>query len=120
VLARFYPTETLTQTRTSAYAINEPRLDVPFTRTIESKHATGQRIRGTVVCEEYPGTEARHYPVHTQDSVHERENDRLKDFIREAAPRPISFCGRLANYRYINQDEALLEGLRVADALLAL
>jgi UDP-galactopyranose mutase len=31
---------------------------------------------------------------------------------------PAAFCGRLASYQYINQDEAILQGLRVADELL--
>jgi UDP-galactopyranose mutase len=119
VAARFYPTEAVDGTRTPAYAINEPRLDVPFTRTVETKHATRQRIRGTVVCEEFPGGHGRHYPVHTSDSTYERENDRLKAFIRSSSPRAVSFCGRLANYRYLNQDEAILDGLQVADAIIA-
>ncbi|MEO8505178.1 MAG: FAD-dependent oxidoreductase [Acidobacteriota bacterium] len=119
VVARFHDTADVADTHTPAYVINEPRLDVPYTRTVESKHATGQRIRGTVVCEEYPGAPARHYPVHTADAIYERENQRLKDFIRRASRRPVTFCGRLANYRYINQDQAILEGLRVVDDLLA-
>ena len=118
VVARHQATDGLDDTVTPAYAINEPRLDVPYTRTVESKHATGQRVRGTVVCEEYPGADARHYPVHTPEGRYEAQNERLKEAIRAAAPRPVSFCGRLANYRYLNQDEAILDGLRVADELL--
>jgi len=117
VVSRFHATEGLRDTVTANYVINEPRLEVPYTRTVESKHATGQRVRGTVVCEEYPGAAARHYPVHTAEARYERENQRLKDFIRRASRLPVSFCGRLANYCYINQDQAILEGLRVADAL---
>jgi UDP-galactopyranose mutase len=119
VVARFHDTEELDATRTPAYAINEPRLEVPYTRTVETKHATGQRVRGTVVCEEYPGADARHYPVHTPERTWERENERLQELIRRASPRPVTFCGRLASYRYLNQDEAILEGLRAADAILA-
>jgi UDP-galactopyranose mutase len=119
VVARFHRTEGLDDTVTPAYAINEPRLEVPYTRTVETKHATGQRVRGTVVCEEYPGADARHYPVHTPERTHEHENERLQRLIRRAAPRPVSFCGRLASYRYLNQDEAILEGLRAADDILA-
>jgi UDP-galactopyranose mutase len=118
VVARFYPTDTLDGTQTPAYTINEPRAEVPFTRTVETKHATRQRVRGTVVCEEIPGSSARHYPVQTPDRVNERENHRLQEFIRSSAPRPVSFCGRLASYRYLNQDEAILEGCHAADAIL--
>jgi UDP-galactopyranose mutase len=119
VVARSYPTAGLDETRTPAYAVNEPRLEVPYTRTVETKHATGQRIRGTVVCEEYPGANARHYPIHTPERTHERENERLQEFVRRSSPRPVTFCGRLASYRYLNQDEAILDGLRAADAVLA-
>jgi UDP-galactopyranose mutase len=117
IVARFHPTAELDETRTPAYAVNEPRAEVPYTRTVETKHATGQRVHGTVVCEEYPGADARHCPVHTPEHTHERENERLKELIRSCARRPVSFCGRLANYRYLNQDEAILDGLRAADAI---
>jgi UDP-galactopyranose mutase len=117
--ATFHSTEELGGTVTPGYAVNEPSADVPFTRTVETKHATGQRVRGTVVCREYPGSAARHYPIHTPENTYERENERLQAFVRDASPRPVSFCGRLASYRYLNQDEAILEGLRAADAILA-
>ena len=118
VKARFIDTETLDGTATRAYMINRPDPDVPFTRTVETKHATGQRTLGTVVCEEYPGSPARHYPIPTVDDRHERRNEQLKREIEQRSARPVSFCGRLANYQYINQDEAALQGLRVADELL--
>jgi UDP-galactopyranose mutase len=116
--ASLHPTDHLNGTHTAAYVINEPSPEIPFTRSVETKHATGQRVLGTVVCEEYPGASGRHYPVPTPESRYETENDRLKNFIRQRSPRPIRFCGRLANYRYINQDEAVLEGLEVADEIL--
>ena len=103
---------------TRAYTVNQPDPDVPFTRTVETKHASGQRIRGTVVCEEYPGHPAKHYPVPTSDHEHERRNRALQALIRREASMPVAFCGRLANYVYINQDEAILQGLLVGDDLL--
>lgn len=118
VRARYHETEDATGTVTRAYTVNQPDPDVPFTRTVETKHASGQVIRGTVVCEEYPGHPAEHYPVPTADHEHERRNLALQRFIRDQSPIPVAFCGRLANYQYINQDEAILQGLRVADQLL--
>jgi UDP-galactopyranose mutase len=56
--------------------------------------------------------------VPTVDHVHERRNRELQAFIRRVSPVPVAFCGRLANYQYINQDEAILQGLRAADELL--
>jgi UDP-galactopyranose mutase len=75
-------------------------------------------IQGTVVCEEYPGHRAKHYPVPTADGEHDARNREIQAFIRRESPLPVAFCGRLANYQYINQDEAILQGLRAADDLL--
>ena len=118
VHARYVETDAAETTVTRAYTINQPDPDLPFTRTVETKHASGQMIRGTVVCEEYPGHPAKHYPVPTADHVHEVRNDDLQAFIRRESPLPVAFCGRLANYQYINQDEAVLQGLQAADDLL--
>lgn len=105
-------------TVTPGYVVNHPSMRVPFTRTIETKHATGQNIMATVVSEEYPGSPARHYPVVTPDRRFEHQNELLKDEIRERSPIPILFCGRLANYTYINQDEAIRDGFTIAAELL--
>jgi len=118
VRAHYYDTGAAHGTVTPSYMINQPDPDVPFTRTVETKHATGQAIPGTVVCEEYPGHPAKHYPVPTADKRHERRNRELKERIGLESPIPAVFCGRLANYQYINQDEAILQGLLVADELL--
>jgi UDP-galactopyranose mutase len=117
--SRYVPTEDPTATVTPAYVINRPSELVPYTRTIETKHATGQHVDGTVVSEEYPGAPERHYPVATVDHRYERENEVLASEIRERlAPTPVVFCGRLATYRYINQDEAIEDAWRCADDLL--
>jgi UDP-galactopyranose mutase len=118
VRARYYETDAADTTVTPAYTINQPDPDLPFTRTVETKHASGQRIRGTVVCEEYPGHPAQHYPVPTADRAHETRNSELQAFVHRESPMPVVFCGRLANYQYINQDEAILQGLQAADGLL--
>jgi len=69
----YHPVDDEGATRTPAYVVNRPSLRVPYTRTVETKHATGQRAPGTVVSEEYPGAPARHYPVPTVDRVNERQ-----------------------------------------------
>lgn len=111
----YHPTETADGTRTAAYVVNRPSPRVPYTRTIETKHASGQQVHGTVVSEEYPGSPARHYPVATVDRRFERRNDELKQEILSAAPLPVFFCGRLANYQYINQDEAIGQAFDCAE-----
>jgi UDP-galactopyranose mutase len=108
------------QTLTESYVINRPSMSVPYTRTVETKHATGQRIGGTVVSEEYPGADARHYPVDTVDHHDARMNARLQEEISLAlAPVPTFYCGRLATYAYINQDEAIARAFDCAKEVLA-
>jgi UDP-galactopyranose mutase len=109
-----------TGTGTPAYVINRPSMAVPYTRTIETKHASGQRIAGTVVSEEYPGADAKHYPVADLYGKNARVNDYLQADVRtKLAPVPVFFCGRLATYRYINQDEAILDALACAEYVMA-
>ncbi|MGI9584859.1 MAG: UDP-galactopyranose mutase [Acidimicrobiia bacterium] len=105
-------------TVTKGYVINHPSARVPYTRTVETKHATGQSINATVVSEEYPGAPHRHYPVATPDGRYERLNAKLQQEILASTGLPLYFCGRLANYLYINQDEAIRQGFDCADAIL--
>lgn len=109
-----YPTRK-TETRTAGYVVNYPSLRVPYTRTIETKHATGQRIEGTVVSYEIPGSSARHYPVPTVDGRYEALNRELQESIVAAMEAtPVAFAGRLATYTYINQDQAIESGIAAA------
>lgn len=117
--SRFVPTA-ITETVTPAYVINRPHMQVPYTRTVETKHASGQKVQGSVVSAEYPGAPARHYPVATVDHRNEVINRTLQAEIRSAlAPVPVFFTGRLATYRYINQDEAIESAWECADRVLA-
>lgn len=118
-VSRYTPLSDRTGTLTPAYQVNRPSLRRPYTRTVETKHATGQAVNGTVVSEEYPGETAQHYPVHHVDSRNERRNLALQDEIRRAAPVPVFFCGRLATYRYINQDEAIAQAMACAQEVLS-
>ena len=107
MVSRYEPTPAA-GTRTAAYVVNRPSPRVPYTRTVETKHATGQLVDGTVVSEEHPGAPARHYPVPTLDGVHERRNDELRREVTERLSGvPTFFCGRLATYTYIDQDQAI-------------
>jgi UDP-galactopyranose mutase len=116
----YVPTDTDDGTVTPAYVVNRPSLRVPYTRTVETKHASGQRIRGTVVSEEYPGAPARHYPVPTPDSRNELANAVLQDEVRaRLAGVPTFFCGRLSTYTYIDQDQAIHRALACAADVLA-
>lgn len=120
MVSRYVPTDDPAGTVTPAYVVNHPSPSTPFTRTVETKHATGQRIAGTVVSEEHPGAPARHYPVPTVDDGNEARNVALQREITEAlAPGATFFCGRLATYTYIDQDQAIAGALDCAGAVLA-
>ncbi len=119
MVSRYHPTDEPGGVVTPAYVTNRPSLRVPYTRTVETKHATGQQIAGTVVSEEMPGTPRRHYPVLTADGANERRNAELADQIAARFRIPVYFAGRLATYRYINQDEAIADAMAVADRVAA-
>jgi len=117
--SRFEPTDDPGGVLTPAYVTNRPSTRVPYTRTVETKHATGQQIKGTVVSEEMPGAPRRHYPVLTADGANERRNAELCKKITERFDIPVYFAGRLATYRYINQDEAIADAMAVAHLVAA-
>jgi UDP-galactopyranose mutase len=112
------PMDTPSGTVTKGYVVNHPSARVPYTRTVETKHATGQSINATVVSEEYPGSPHRHYPVSTPDGRYERLNKKLQQEIEASTGLSLHFCGRLANYLYINQDEAIRQGFDTAKRIL--
>jgi UDP-galactopyranose mutase len=102
-----------------AMQVNYPDADVPFTRIVEIKHATGQRIGATTIVREYPmpWTPAAEpfYPVPAPDAK------ALYQRYAELASREanVSFIGRLATYRYYNMDQvtgmALNEAAKLVD-----
>ena len=114
---KYFETDEIS-TISDSYVVNYPGLEVPFTRTIETKHATQQKVKGTIVAEEYPGTDDRHYPIPTPKNIYEQENESLKKEITKTLNQDIIFAGRLANYKYINQDQAILEGFKAAEMIL--
>lgn len=104
-----------------ATVVNEPSADVPFTRSIETKHVFSElsEVVGTVVCDEYPGAPAKHYPVYDADGVNVATQDRYLSRLRASDRNPLVAAGRLANYQYINMDEAMRQGLDAAARLLS-
>jgi UDP-galactopyranose mutase len=89
-----------------AMQVNYPN-DHEFTRIVEIKHATGQRIDATTIVREYPedfgpGKEP-YYPIPAPDTkaLYARYAERA------AAERGVTFVGRLATYRYYNMDQVV-------------
>ncbi len=109
---RFEP-ETLQQEYFQpAMQVNYPN-DHDFTRIVELKHATGQKLPVTTIVREYPedflpGREA-YYPIPAPDAraLYERYAERA------AGEKGVSFVGRLATYRYYNMDQVV--GMALAE-----
>jgi len=92
--------------------VNYPN-DHEFTRIVEIKHATGQKLPVTTIVREYPenympGREA-YYPIPAPDTqvLYRRYAKRAE------AEKNVSFVGRLATYRYYNMDQVV--GMALAE-----
>ena len=79
-----------------------------YTRKVEIKHITKQQHPKTVVCTEYPKAYGEpYYPVPNTSNQERYSNYKaLADGVRG-----VRFVGRLAEYTYINTDEAIAKGL---------
>lgn len=97
-----------------AMQVNYPDLEVPYTRIVEIKHATGQNIPSSSILREFPKDWTRggepYYPIPAPDA-----RDAYKRYSQIAAEEPnTSFIGRLATYRYYNMDQ--VTGMALAEA----
>jgi UDP-galactopyranose mutase len=101
-----------------AMQVNYPN-DHDFTRIVEIKHATGQKLPVTTIVREYPedfgpGREP-YYPIPAPDAraLYQRYADRA------AVEKGVSFVGRLATYRYYNMDQVVGMALSEFESLVA-
>jgi UDP-galactopyranose mutase len=101
-----------------ALQVNYPDLEIPYTRTVEIKHATGQKIDATTVIREFPEDwtpeKEPFYPVPTD--VTAQLYSRYKE--RAAQETNVSFIGRLGTYRYYNMDQVTGMALTEAEKLI--
>jgi len=113
---RFEP-ETLSQEFFQpAMQVNYPN-DHDFTRIVEIKHATGQKLPSTTIVREYPqdfgpGREP-YYPIPAPDA----KALYSKYAERAASEKNVTFVGRLATYRYYNMDQVIGMALAEFDRL---
>lgn len=88
--------------------VNEPSFAVPYTRTTEYKHLTGQAHPKTILSREYPAAHGDpYYPIPRPDN---RELYR-KYATLARTQRSVTFVGRLAEYKYFNMDQAVASAL---------
>lgn len=90
--------------------VNYPGLEYNFTRAIEYKHLLHQKSPHTVVFfERSTDVGEPYYPVPTQRN--QNLFQRYKGFAANSTE--VTFVGRLANYKYFNMDETVLNALKL-------
>ncbi|MEO0018129.1 MAG: hypothetical protein RLZZ522_1412 [Verrucomicrobiota bacterium] len=97
-----------------AMQVNYPEPDLPFTRIVEIKHATGQPVAASTIVREFPKEWQRgdepFYPVPAPAAQAAYQRYAA---LAQAEPN-VSFIGRLATYRYYNMDQVV--GMALAEA----
>ena len=109
---RFEPETVAREFFQPAMQVNYPN-DHDFTRIVEIKYATGQKLPATTIVREYPqnfgpGREP-YYPIPAPDA----KALYSKYAERAASEKKVSFVGRLATYRYYNMDQVV--GMALAE-----
>ncbi|TAM58011.1 UDP-galactopyranose mutase [bacterium] len=107
--------ETLDRPRLQEVAvINEPDEAVPYTRTTEFKHLTGQEHPKTTIVREYPRSAGDpYYPIPSPECRALYQ----KYAALAAKERHVTFVGRLAEYRYYNMDQVVASALAAFEEL---
>ena len=96
--------------------VNEPdETAVPYTRTTEFKHLTGQSHPRTTLVREYPTAEGDpYYPIpRPENAALYARYQRLADDTPN-----VTFVGRLATYRYYNMDQVVAQALATVKRLM--
>jgi UDP-galactopyranose mutase len=88
--------------------VNEPGAEVPYTRTTEFRHLTGQRLETSTLIVEYPRDEGDpYYPIPSDET-----RTLYKRYEALAAGEDgVTFVGRLARYQYLNMDQVTGQAL---------
>ena len=106
----YYPD---TEWRLPVCQVNYPSMDVKIIREIEWKHIWNSGSKGTLITQETPTAGGEEYPVpdarnRSLYGAYRDWSDSLKDVV---------FAGRLAEYKYLDMDEAIARALMIARRL---
>ena len=103
-----------TEYRQKVGTMNFPGFEFRHIRMTEFKHMTFQKNPKTTLCREYPEAynpklNLPYYPIPTKENkklLQQYRNDaeKIKDWV--------AFVGRLADYQYLNMDQAVARGLQ--------
>jgi UDP-galactopyranose mutase len=98
-----------------AAVVNFPN-DYDWTRITEFKYFTGEPSPKTTVCFEYPQAVGDpYYVVPTQENMKKRE-EYIAEVRKLENTKKFVFLGRLAEYKYFNMDEVILNALGKLEA----
>jgi UDP-galactopyranose mutase len=90
--------------------VNYPNKDIPYTRIVEYKHFLNQKSNDTIIVSETTNNEGEpFYPVPNKKNLELYE--KYKILAKNEEQKNVFFVGRLANYKYFNMDEAILNSL---------
>ncbi len=93
--------------------VNYPQGEVKFTRSVEYKHFLHQSSEHSIVISETSTSSGEpYYPVPNKRNIALYEKYKYLADQEEACGKVI-FVGRLANYKYFNMDQAILNSLEV-------
>eukprot|EP00536_Pseudo-nitzschia_multiseries_P010866 jgi/Psemu1/297693/fgenesh1_pm.348_\ len=94
------------------FVVNHPSSDTNFTRIVEYKHLLNQTSEHTVLfIERSKDGGEPYYPV-----PNEKNKALYRRYQELAAKEPnVTFVGRLANYKYFNMDQAIINALELFD-----
>jgi UDP-galactopyranose mutase len=94
--------------------VNYPSIDVPYTRIVEYKHFLNQKSNDTIIVSEKTNDIGEpYYPVPNKKNLELYEE--YKILAKKEESKNVFFVGRLANYKYFNMDEAILNSLEFFD-----
>ncbi|MDP4291380.1 MAG: UDP-galactopyranose mutase [Bacteroidota bacterium] len=88
--------------------VNYPEEDVPYTRIVEYKHFLNQQSKHTTIVKEITNDSGEpYYPVPNSRNIAIYEQYKKLAEIE----KDVYFIGRLANYNYVNMDQAIKNSL---------
>lgn len=96
-----------------ASVVNYPSAEYDFTRIVEYKHFLKQKSADTILYYERSNDDGEpYYPV-----PNKKNQDLYKKYQKMAVDEPnVTFVGRLANYKYFNMDQSVLNALELFDS----
>ncbi len=95
-------------------SVNEPDYDVPYTRTTEYRHMTGQVAESSSYHVEYPRSEGEpYYPIPNDETrALYKRYEALADALDD-----VTFVGRLARYQYLDMHQVVAQALTTYEKL---